>query len=435
MNLRALASIMLSATLAACGEAPSPMGLAPASPSLTSGPDGRLPIVMVRRDAPPRAQGAVTSSVSVAMERVRPGGRIVIHAGTYPVQGLLVGKPLTIEAAGGEMPLLDAAGASEHFRIRNMAAGPIRIRGLAFRGATAQNIVVEGEVADVEISANSFYPPEGDRRRPVDQNFAAGVAVWHTSKGTVTVAGNRFDDGAVGVHGHGAHNLVVRGNSFRGQSNVAVQVGGTTTSTARIIGNEVSECEGVFKCVGIYDGFAEVIGNRFTIDISLPIGAPISGGGRRAVIRDNVILGTGGTRDPSDRNTWPMEAGIGLYRAADFVVEGNRISGGYSGIWFDQSSGTAANNVIDRVRTGIGTWAVDGVNVLSRSNVVFRRNDLTNYVEPLPSWSMEGFGSVDLTCNWWGTAGGPANLSSAIPSSIITPWASAPIAGTTNACP
>lgn len=94
-------------------------------------------------------------------------------------------------------------------------------------------------------------------------------------------------------------------------------------------------------------------------------------------------------------------------------------------------------------RLGIGTPVVIRDNVIQATDTsielygygtVAHRNDMNGYHRAFEGWGMD---DGDLSCNWWGSAAGPTGLQPHHESrpALLNPFSTAPIAGTTRACP
>lgn len=418
--------LALASLAAACGDVP----VEPASPILRSGmlaargPEGRLPIVHVRPDAPPQAQGAVTNNLAEAVARVRPGGTIRVHPGTYTTQQVRITRPVTLEAAGAAQPTLDAAGAGSSLLIDAVQDGPVVIRGLRFVGASAHDVFIAGNYQQVRISDSEFHPTEQGGAPVEGRYYGSGVFSFGGSGELILVENSTFLDGAIGVHST-TPGLVVRNSRFVGQSNAAIH------GPARLIeGNRVEGC-GDWWC--IWTSWApgvplDVVIRGNTLDTRGPPRHAIQvwGGldpynlfGGSATVESNSITYTDESGGPPDPARLEWGAGILFGHLDRMDATGNSVRNAHVGIVF-QGHGTAAtatgsDNLIHNVQQGVFVWDVAAAR--------FNRNDITGYRETAATAINA---APDLPCNWWGSALGPTVAY--VPPESFTPWATAPIA-------
>ena len=107
-------------------------------------------------------------------------------------------------------------------------------------------------------------------------------------------------------------------------------------------------------------------------------------------------------------------------------ISENTIQGVSEGLFLFQPEGLdviGLDNVIDNVAVGIVVLG-DVALSLHSSDVTNARDDFGG--DPLDPLE-EG-----LTCNWWGSAAGPQNPGAGFAAAVYTPWATAPVAGTSN---
>jgi hypothetical protein len=63
------------------------------------------------------------------------------------------------------------------------------------------------------------------------------------------------------------------------------------------------------------------------------------------------------------------------------------------------------------------------------SSLATTTSDFSNFVTAIRfAWLLAAPGTIDVTCNWWGTAAGPLAFAAGIPTSMYVPFATAPIA-------
>ncbi len=144
------------------------------------------------------------------------------------------------------------------------------------------------------------------------------------------------------------------------------------------------------------------------------------------IIEDNTIISARTTNAASTAAGWMFANGISLGDAngvtRTHVVRRNHVSDVYSGL-------TTSTNVDAR-----DNWFTGGVYAfrqLASRTVTFTRNDVVGLLGSFTAPTTGG----NYQCNWWGLNTGPTAPSANIASSMFTPWAAGPIAGTSVACP
>jgi nitrous oxidase accessory protein len=126
-------------------------------------------------------------TIAEGIDRVAPGGRVVVLAGTYREPTIVVRKPLTIEGRG--WPTLDGEGARELVRVE---ADDVTVRGMRFTRVGAS---MTEDRAAIRVS---------EARRCV-------------------VAGNRFEETFFGVYLARVDGCRVAGNVFRGAGGASTE--------------------------------------------------------------------------------------------------------------------------------------------------------------------------------------------------------------------
>ena len=355
------------------------------------------------------------ATVAEALSVVASGGTIKIADGPHAVQDVQVNKPVTIEAEGPGVPVLDGTGGVRGFDVGGSpgitsGAGAVTIRGLSFQNMFETGIHVTGNYDLVVVENSVFFPSTN--------GLASGVFVSGANGNGITIQGNTFTGGAVGVHVGTTPGVLVLDNGFDNQGTNPVR-----GPIELMQGNTITRCHG--QCVEVA-GFAgsslTVIDNSWTVDISDPIVAALNiDEGALAdavVIEDNSVIGIGGTHDPSIAETFPMHfAGINI-NTGSVELSRNTVEGAFHAIVFNNvGTVTASDNTIDGVNVA---WQAFG----SVGSGSIHSNDITNFGVPFQG---PGFTPGSLTCNWWGSVFGPDPGPGPDPD-IFTPWATAPIA-------
>ena len=320
-------------------------------------------------------------------------------------------KPVTIEAEGPGMPEIDANGDFGSFSIGNVVGiGAVTIRGLRFVGANNHNIGIHDLFDEILIEDSEFHPTTVDP-------FGSGITISFAQGNSLIMQNNTFSDGNVGVNFVKPNVFLLLNNTFSGQTVEAIRI---DDGSGRVEGNTISDC-GTEGCIVWTSGVdIELVGNMISADLSTPVNTAISVGALNGVllIKDNQILGSGGTLDVTDINTFPIrEAGITV-SGGTATVSGNLITGAFKGINLD--AGTAVSGRDNKVEdTGTAI-------VAHGPGISIQFSDLIRYSFPL------GGGGQDaqaFKCNWWGDVNGPQSADGLDPN-IFTPWATDLVAGT-----
>ncbi|HUF49621.1 MAG TPA: right-handed parallel beta-helix repeat-containing protein [Longimicrobiales bacterium] len=387
-----------------------------------------------------------------------------------------IAKPVTILAHSGR-PLIVNQDAPFSFGVFAVADGVVRFQGLDFAlvAGSRSSIIARFVYPDVVVENCTFDATAG----------VAGVEAGFndTGAGRVLVRGSTFRAGATGTFAFGGGILEVRqsvlgehtlsGVQYQsGSSGVvedndigpcgtvgcvrvfasAVHVLGnrltqtrtdvnpgthhvvlaTAFATVRVAHNEFHGC-GTGSCLLAINGAdVEVVDNRFTVFAGQGTRFGVAGSDGSAgtlglppptmLVTDNVITGVGGT--PGDFEGYAIEiAAIMAEHGAVVTAQRNTITNAQRGLqtWDNGTFVNSRDNVIDLV-----WW---GMTIFNQSRVEARINDVTRAVEEIAVFDSD-VSLSDLTCNWWASAGGPSNVSPGIAPALYTPWATAPVAGT-----
>jgi hypothetical protein len=472
--------------------------------------------------------GTLAEAASV----IASGGRIYVSDGTHSAEGIVVDRPMTIEAEAGAGPVIQTNVASAAFFLDGYDVGTVVIDGLDFDitttspgadGKTTYAIRGSGTYAGLMVRNSNFtvgpfarggiavltstVPPtvqventsidggvfaiaaNGVQLDVTNSQFTGGRGLriqYAASTGRVegsifsdcgtfwcvrvlnssdveivdntfagpTLTGDPGPDLDEIVYAFGGSTALISGNDFQGcaywncvhvQSSTATITGNTFTHIGGQAGLEFEFVSNVlarfganvtvennlhtacgYACYKILDGATAVI-RQETMSVSPGHGTgPVLLGGRDdaasannvITFEDNVVTGSGAV-EPTDPASYPAEEGIAL-RWSDAIANRNAftlVARGAS-VGTDATL-TGGDNVFDQTFTA--------ANIYDNGFANFRSNDFTNYVNPI-----DGGNGSDLTCNWWGDAGGPVGVDAGIAADVYTPWATVSVAGTST---
>jgi hypothetical protein len=338
------------------------------------------------------------SDLQAAVDQTPAGGTVAICDGTHVVHGIGLLKPITIEAAGPGIPVLDAGSPTNFmfFAENRSLSGTITIRNLELlaRGASS---VFTSDINDrvvVEHVVFRMIPTPG----APGAAGAGGTGVFARAfpgvppapSAVLEVRESEFHGGFRGVDvGNGIARAELTGNHFEHAQAAGFAIG--VGARARLIARQNTFDGCGEQCVG-GGPLSEVDfdDNLVTVDIAAPAGSVVNTG---AVFRmnRNSITGTGvDLTNPDPGKRFPISVAIQAGNGSTVSGSDNRISG------------------VNFAFNAIGS-------------VSMNRNDITTF-----GTAINGGAFANLRCNWWGSVNGPTGAS---PASIYAPWATEPIAG------
>lgn len=265
--------------------------------------------------------------------------------------------------------------------------------------------------------------------------------VFPQAVGSLTVEGNRFDactaNAAVLGLGTGciffrfADLGIVRGNHLSDRTTgtgehfpiLVLNVSGFPTAGEYLIEDNVLDGCGEGHCI-VTDGttVATVRGNHLT---AYPADGTVSG------IRSAALSGPGDDVIEDNFVTGSLEGITVNGGGAVAVVSRNTVSDVHFGLGV--LNGAVVTAGIDNVFSNVGHAVALTTGPSGTGSATVNQSDFTN-VHVSPVFFDDPGAIADLTCNWWGSAGGP-DLTG-IPAGIeLVPFAESPIAGTgTTTC-
>ena len=251
-----------------------------------------------------------------------------------------------------------------------------------------------------------------------------GVACIRPLNADLTVIGNTITGAGQSTALFAAgSNVVFTNNIMSGDFTFSV-VQMQQASTGLIQDNTISGC-GSQACIRLPGaGAIDVIDNTMSNDVSRPVLYGIYAQIGPFTISGNEVIGTGAITDPNDPLSYAFDdSGIWI-NSQNATVPGNHVVNAAAGI---KAVGTSVilpgsdDNIIEQVLAGISSNQT--------SQFEMHSSDITGYVTPTEGNSLQTGG---LTCNWWGDINGPVDVDPGIASDVYTPWALAPVAGTSS---
>ena len=148
-------------------------------------------------------------SITEAVRRARPGGRILVKAGIYREPTILVDKPVTIVGEG--RPVLDGQGARE---IMTVTADSVTVRGLVFRDVGSsyredRAAIRVQEASDCIIDGNRF-------ERAFFGIYLARVSGCRITHNTILGHPTTEAASGNGIHLWTADHITIADNTIRG---------------------------------------------------------------------------------------------------------------------------------------------------------------------------------------------------------------------------
>jgi hypothetical protein len=201
--------------------------------------------------------GTLAEAVSV----IAPDGRIYVSDGPHSAEGIVVDRPMTIEAETGASPVIQTGVASSGFLLDGYDVGTVVIDGLGF-DVTTPAPAADG-LTTYAVRGLGTYSGFIVRNSDVSVGPAAsgGIAGGpSTVPATVQVENTSIEGGIVAIASNGGR-LDVTNSQFTGGRALRIQY---TGSTGRIEGSTFSDC-GTAWCVRLRGGSnVEIVDNIFT---------------------------------------------------------------------------------------------------------------------------------------------------------------------------
>ncbi len=141
-------------------------------------------------------------------------------------------------------------------------------------------------------------------------------------------------------------------------------------------------------------------------------------------VEDNDVVSRRTALAANTPQGWGFQNGIHVNAppaAAVNIIRRNRVTRAHTGITSSRSAVVHDNTIVE------GVYAFRQLSTLP---LTFQRNDAVGLLNSFTAPAAGG----SYQCNWWGSVAGPTTPPGSVPAGMYTPWATAPIAGTTNPC-
>lgn len=438
-------------------------------------------MVHPKGEAPGSNGAPVVDNFADAIQRVESGGIIKVFAGEYELsEAVIIDRAVTIESKSGVAPVIRTADQNA-FLVADVQGGVVTFKNLNFEnvggGASVlahnSEVQVTGSVFNI-LNGRGVFAGEGAKLTIEESTFSGGNSGLLASGENVVmnVHSSSFSDHAVlavqhqlGARGVVADNSMTDCGIWRcagavidsqvdmldnrfGDDVSDSEVNGFlhhiviySGATGRVSDNLFDGC-GHGQCVGgINKSILEVSDNEFRIYEDhktrfVIVGSDGFGGtdpeGREVdiTVTDNLITGIGGNykNDPGNPDAYAIKlGGLLIENLGRMEAHRNTIVNANMGISVLNGGVLSAgqDNIIQEVRTAVAAYDFIG---LGESLANLQNNDFTDYFTSILNDTFDP--DSDLTCNWWGTTAGPQNMQGAQSStSITTPWATEPVAG------
>jgi len=411
------------------------------SVTLASAPGGYLDIwIEGKRSAtlfcPDGRAGSVTD-LRQAIVQTPPGGTVLVCDGLHLVDTVLIDKPLTLRSQNpGGATLGDAESGGNAtsgtpiIRIDKVASGLVRIADIAI-AVTDQGIRPLGTFDQVEIDSVHFSGVPGA------SNVAVVIGATTVTGARVEVTNSDFSQLQLGVWPVNAVETNIRNSRFDRFSGGAADYSNgntaTTQSFGRIEDNVFTNC-GPSGCIRVLTTGAVLVARNQLQAMNQPMASGSYGAitvmagivdpnAAPKIIEDNVITSARTSSPEMTPQGWMFQTGI-------WVGDQNTVTHVVrrNRITNVYSGLTATANVsaMDNTFNG-GVYAFQQITARA---VTFQRNDAVGLLSSFTAPNTGG----NYQCNWWGSASGPVTPPGNVATSTYAPWATQPIAGTSVSC-
>lgn len=388
----------------------------------------------------PNGKGGCQSTIAAAVATASAGDIIEVEQGTY-TGGISIAKSLSLVAAPGATPNINATGQSNGILISGLSATPnagvanVIVSGFNIHGANFEGVLVIN-ASNVTLLENHVH----DNNKALVSSTCPGIPAFETNEG---------DDCGEGVHLMAVDHSSVLRNLIENNSGgilISDETGPTTSNLIK--GNTVRDngydCGITLASHAAANAFGPIMALNYGIShnviayndshhngLAVPgagAGVGIFAPGPGSTNTANVVIGNtlydNGLPGVTMHNHAAVPGAPPVF-FNDNVIVGNHIYGnaadtadaatsGPTGINIysvAQMNGTiVAQNDIRDESIGIAFKAPAG------STLIAHFNDLGSHLTGIDNL---GSGSIDATNNWWGCAAGPsAKCSWAIGSNI-----------------
>ena len=372
----------------------------------------------------PGGTSGCKSTISAAVAAASPGDLIQVSQGTYK-EAVVITKALSLVAATGSHPTIDATGLSNGIFVNGLSAPNLVVSNVLISGFTVENAKFEGilVVNGTNITITDSHVLNNNKSLDINNGTCPGIPPFETNEGDdcgegihlmgsrySSVVGNEVEKNSGGIlisdeTGTNNNNLIT-GNSVHdnpydcgitlashGPANAKLPWGVFNNTIANnTVTHNGYEVPGAGAGVGIFAPFpgtrdsGNVVINNDLYNNGLPgvtmhnhAAAPAPA--PPVNMDDNMIIGNriwGNGKDTEDAAT-SGPTGINLFSKAPVngtVVSQNTI--------YDESIGIAFNAPANQISAHFNNFEFNGVGV---DNI--------------------GTGVVSATFNWWGCATGP----------------------------
>jgi hypothetical protein len=388
-------------------------------------------------------------TIDAAVAGVNAGGVIRVCPQTINVASTItITKPVTIEGSVPATPPQINIGPIVGFVVAPSVQGSVTFRSLSF------TMTGNGSVIDLGTGQAPNFPPGTWWEVTIENSIfnlppglSRAVRAFHTiyAHPTLTFRFNQVTGGVfpvVTLTNSSTSDIEVLSNSFTGPTSVAAILL-QNENFARVAGNIFSSCGAGSTCLRTVGVTTAIVTNN-TISIpsstSTLAGFAITGSGN-TTISNNVILGGGLVGPASDTASY-------RFRAGGIVIGSTSTGSLFDASLVANQTANISMNTITNAASGIramgGGVTITGTNnTISNTHSVVRMDnatttpsslsvttsDFTSFVSAIRfAWLLSAPGTINATCNWWGTAAGPQAFAVGIPSSMYVPFATAPIA-------
>lgn len=403
----------------------------------------------------PGGTSGCKSTISAAVAAAGTGDTIVVWPGTYKEQ-VTITKSVSLIAAPGASPVIDAAGKNNGIFINGMWAAPhpgvtnVLISGFSVHNANYEGILAVN-AANVSLVKNHVF--DNNLLVDIDNGTCPGIPAFETNEGDdcgegihlmgvlySSVVDNESDHNTGGIlitdeTGASRDNLISTNNVHDNPFDCGITLASHPPATSVIPSAKVSF--GVIRNTiahnSVVHNGAELPGAGAGVGLFAAIPGTTT---TENVVIDNDLTDNGlpGVTLHSHVPVGPSAPPINLNGN---IVVGNRISGNGKDTEDAATSGPTGINVYSVVpvigmvisQNVISDEAIDIAFKASASELNVHLNDFNTTGIGIQNL---GAGAVNATFNWWNCAAGPGGKRCASisgPRVSATPWLTSPFAG------